>query len=79
MSHLNVVQLPVGNLQDVPGMLRRIADMIERGEEPNPHHAVMVTCDKDGHTHAYCFGDVPNVVTAVGVLQYGILHLTIEA
>jgi hypothetical protein len=32
MTDLNVVELPVANLQDIPAQLRALADRIEQGE-----------------------------------------------
>lgn len=45
MSELRVVQLPTGNLQDIPGMLRRIADRMESGEVRMPAQAVLVAVE----------------------------------
>lgn len=44
---MKVVELPVGNLLDIPAMMRRVADAIERGEYKADHAALVLT-DSDG-------------------------------
>ena len=35
MTNLNIVELPIANLQDIPGQLRALADRIKGGEYGN--------------------------------------------
>lgn len=73
-----MVKLDTGNLQDIPDMLRRYADQLESGLAPMPTQLAMVTADAEGGVCVRCFGDLPTILVAVGLLQFGILHLTLE-
>ena len=75
---LKAIPIGVPNLRDVTRMLRRLADQIDAGEKPAIDMAVLVGRQVDGSTVTYGWGDVPNVVTAVGLLQWGIAHLIHE-
>jgi hypothetical protein len=73
---LRVVPIDTPNLNDVPAMLRRLADKIERGEKPALLQAVLVgTVAGTGETEVWSWGECPNVQQAVGLLHWGIDRL----
>ena len=45
---MNLIPIGVPNLKDVPDSLRRLADMLEKGDEPRAMHAMVVAVDVDG-------------------------------
>ncbi len=75
---LKAIPIGVPNLRDVPGMLSKLADDIDAGRKPSIDMAVLVGRQTDGSIVCYGWGDVPNMVTAVGLLQWGIAHLIHE-
>ena len=52
--------IPIGtpNLKDVPASLRRLADMLEKGDEPEAMHAIIVAVDGYGEIRVYGYGAV---------------------
>ena len=76
---LKAVPIGVPNLRDVPRMLRNLAEQIESGHKPALDMAVMVARQEhDGGVVVFAWGDVPNAVTACGLLQWGIQRIVIE-
>lgn len=60
------------NLRDVVGMLRRLADKIERGEEGVIERAVCVLEPEDGHPRVFGWGEGRHDLnSAIGLLQLG--------
>lgn len=77
ITRLRVVEIPTGNLQDVPGMLRRIADQIDAKERVNPDHLIMVFENPDGSIDIFGLGDFNDTARVVGLLamaQYKMAH-----
>jgi hypothetical protein len=45
---INIADFGRNNLMDVPGSLRRLADQMERNEEPMAEHVIVVCETQDG-------------------------------
>ena len=76
---LKAVPIGVPNLKDVPRMLRNLADQIESGSKPALDMAVLVARQEhDGGVVVFGWGEVPNAVTACGLLQWGIQRIVVE-
>lgn len=65
---MNVVPLPVSNLNDIPAMIRKLADAIENGD-----HGEVDTClvvlDHDTGITQFGFGDVNGRYHVIGLLE----------
>ena len=68
MSKLSVVDLPVGNFLDIPGMLRRIADDMTSGESKTPDRLIMIAELSDGSLDVYGLGGYADTARIVGLL-----------
>lgn len=44
----NVIQLTF--VKDIPGMMRKVADLIEKGQYGKPEGAVFILSSEDGHS-----------------------------
>jgi hypothetical protein len=55
---INVADFGGNNLMDVPGSLRRLADQMERNEEPIAEHVIVVCERPDGELKCYGYGKV---------------------
>lgn len=75
---LSIVQLGVPNLNDVPDSLRRLADAMERGEEPAAVHAMIVAVDEAGGMVTYGYGAVGNAASEVGLLHMAAMQITLD-
>lgn len=75
---MGVVKLDVPNLRDVPQMLRKLADDIESGKQPQSRHTIVVNVTPDGGLVVYGFGDVETLPTEVGLLHLAALKISIE-
>ena len=75
---LEAVPIGVPNLRDVPRMLRKLADDIDAGRKPALDMAVLVGREDGGDIACYGWGDVPNAITAVGLLHWGIQTFVLE-
>jgi hypothetical protein len=69
-----VAHLPTGNLQDIPLMLRRLADELESGKEPTPDQLALVLKNEDGIS-VRAYGDLPTRMLCAGLLSFGLAHL----
>lgn len=78
MALIKPVPIGVPNLRDVPEMLRKFADDIDKGIRPPIDMAVLIGHQESGDVIVCSWGDVPNVVTACGLLQWGIHSLVVE-
>ena len=69
--------IPIGtpNLKDVPASLRRLADMLEKGDEPEAMHAIVVAVDGYGEIRVYGYGAVGVRAHEVGTLYMAALKL----
>jgi len=74
---MNMKVIPIGtpNLKDVPASLRRLAEMLENGEEPEAMHAIVVAVDGFGEIRVYGYGAVGTRAHEVGTLQMAALKL----
>lgn len=68
---LKIVQLPVGNLLDVPLSLRKLADQIEAGDYHTVHRLAWVIQDCDGNVHVGIIGGV-QALTAEACYMYSL-------
>lgn len=67
---MKVVELPVNNLMDIPGMLRKYAADIE----DHPEIAVrVVIVSEDDHEEISCrgYGDAGDIIRMIGLLEKG--------
>ena len=53
---VNVVELPAKNIQDIPEMLRQLADSLESAEIPNCTHLAWVCRHDNGQIRTGFFG-----------------------
>lgn len=75
---MNIVEIETNNLMDVPASLRRLADMLERGEEPSAIHVIVVSVDGYGEIRVYGYGAVGARAHEIGTLHMAALKLSIE-
>lgn len=71
---MNVVQMRTHNLQDIPAMLRQLADSIEGGAEP-AQQAVVALVGPEGAVKVYGYGDIGPAHETIGVLQVAVATL----
>lgn len=76
-NKLEIVSLPIGNLQDIPGMLRRIANNMESGESVTPRVLIMVADGPDGDLDVYGLGDFSDITNTVGLLARAQLNIAL--
>lgn len=60
---------PNAALTDIIGMLRKIADRFERGEDPLPEAMLWVACYEDGEVGIGLLGGFMNKLEVVGALD----------
>lgn len=72
---MKVIQLGTPNLKDVPASLRRLAELLESGEEPEACHAIVVAVDGYGEIRVYGYGEVGTRANEIGTLYTAILKL----
>ena len=72
---VNVVDIPTPDLMDVPASLRRLADLIESGEEPAYTHAIVVCESDDGRMRLYGYGKVGDRAREIGTLYMAALQM----
>jgi hypothetical protein len=71
---MNVVQLPTGNVQDLPAMARRFAEDLERGDYGEVN-TILVVIDGPSTLEILNWGDNPTVFGAIGLLEVGKGHM----
>lgn len=64
---MSVVKFPVHNLNDVPGMLRVLAEQLESGDYGKPLGLTYTFNTEDGEVFCNSFGPI-NQLEAVGML-----------
>ena len=64
---MNIVPLPVQNLNNVPALARQLADDIEAGEYGNVSRVIVVRDADDLHTFGW--GDIGDAYAGVGLLD----------
>lgn len=64
---MNVVELPVQNLNDIPALARQFADDIEAGEYGKPNRVIVIMDADDLHTFGW--GDVGSAFASIGLLD----------
>jgi hypothetical protein len=69
----DVVQLPVGNLRDVPGMLRELAAGIEAGRYGEVSEAAVVILGDE--LEVFGWGELQDCRSSAGLLAAGNLRL----
>ena len=69
MPKFEVVQIPCTTMQDIPGMLRNLADSVESGELGNVSQAVYVLDTGEGVVDVGLLG----TATAIGAEAYLLL------
>jgi hypothetical protein len=72
---MKVIELETPNLMDVPASLRKLADMLESGEEPESMHAIVVSVDGFGEIRVYGYGKVGTRANEIGTLFQAALKL----
>ncbi len=72
---MKVIPIGTPNLKDVPASLRRLAEMLESGDEPEAMHAIVVAVDGYGEIRVYGYGEVGARAHEVGTLQMAVLKL----
>lgn len=55
---MNVTPIGTPNLKDVPGSLRRLADLIESGTEGKIVRAIVIAVDDEGEIITYGYGEI---------------------
>lgn len=76
-GRLNVVQLGVPNLKAVPESLRALADAIDRGDQPEAVHCLVVALDEHGEISIYAYGKVGDRAHEVGTLYMASMQLAV--
>lgn len=71
----NIIPIPTYNLKDVPASLRRLADGLEQGEDPEAVHAMVVAVGHSDEMRIYGYGEVGTLAHEVGTLQMAALKL----
>lgn len=64
---MNVVELPVRNLADIPAMARTLADDVERGDYGTVRRVLVIMDSDDLHTFGW--GDVGDAFASIGLLD----------
>ena len=64
---MNIVPLPVQNLNNVPALARQLADDIEAGEYGNVRRVIVVMDADDLRT--FSWGDIGDAYAGVGLLD----------
>jgi hypothetical protein len=78
MTALSVVEIPVGNLMDIPGMLRRIADNMENGEDEVPDKLILIAERVSGKIIVYGLGGYNDTARIVGLLEMAKIKVAFE-
>jgi len=71
---MKVIPIGTPNLLDVPASLRRLAEMLESGDEPGAMHAIVVAVDGSGEIRVYGYGKVGTRAHEVGTLQMAVFQ-----
>lgn len=79
-SKPKLVPFPERNIQDVAGVLRRLADAVEAGKlgDPTDLHLAWVTVDRDRKINTGLIGAESNRFTYAGMMLAGANHITKE-
>jgi len=64
---MNIVELPVRNLADIPAMARTLADDVERGDYGTVRRVLVIMDSDDLHTFGW--GDVGDAFASIGLLD----------
>jgi hypothetical protein len=66
---MNVVALPVSNLMDIPAMLRRLADDIEKGDHGEVTFALAIAENEHGPI-MFGWGEAKDALYNVGLFEW---------
>lgn len=80
-SGVKIVPMPFPPLNDVPARLRHLADKLETQGTEAHWRALVIVQDRNDGTTSYCFGDIPNTTTALGMLviaEHGLIDPDLE-
>jgi hypothetical protein len=78
MTALSVVEIPVGNLMDIPGMLHRIANNMETGADEVPDKLILIAERVGGKIIVYGLGGYNDTARIIGLLEMAKLKLAFE-
>jgi hypothetical protein len=65
----NVAPLPIGNLRDIPGMIRRFADDLEGGKHGDLHRAVLIIQRDDNSMALFGWGENSTDLELMGLFE----------
>jgi hypothetical protein len=74
-ANAKIVELPPRNLQNIPLMLRRLADDLEAGRTAVPDQVAVIMKGENIEIRAY--GDLPTRMTCAGLLHFGLAYLAV--
>ena len=73
-----ITELPRATLQDVPTVLRSIADQLESGVYGPPLNAVVVTESKEGRIEVFGAGSFNEWLHSIALLHLGINEIVLR-
>jgi hypothetical protein len=68
---VKVVDLPTGNLQDIPGMVERIAARMRVGDDQTPSKMLWIAQFEDGSITVGALGACRSIAESIGILELG--------